>query len=136
VSDDVLRVAGILLILVPTVAFGGEAILRMVYLTDDPYMRNPLRRRMWTAGHAHAGVLLILSLVALLYVDAAALSGGMKALVRSAIPASAIFVPAAFFLSVLPRDTEKPNGVIYLAYVGFAALAFGLIALGVGLLRA
>jgi hypothetical protein len=136
VSDDVLRVAGILLILVPTVAFGGESILRMVYLTNDAYMQNPLRRRMWIAGHAHAGVLLILSLVALLYLDAAALSDGLRSLVRSAIPASAIFVPAAFFLSVLPRDTERPNRVIYLAYVGFAALALGLVVLGVGLLRA
>lgn len=135
-SDDVLRVAGILLILVPTVALGGEAILRMVYLTNDAYLKNPLRRRMWTAGHAHAGVLLILSLVALVYLDAAALSDGMRALVRTAIPASAIFVPAAFFLSVLPRDTERPNGVVYLAYVGFAALSVGLVVLGVGLLRA
>lgn len=135
-SDDVQRIAGILLILVPTVAFGGETILRMVYLQDDPYMRNPLRRRLWTAGHAHAGVLLILSLVSLLYLDAAALGDGLETLVRSAIPASAILVPAAFFLSVLPRDTERPNAIIYLAYLGFAALTLGLVVLGVGLLRA
>jgi hypothetical protein len=31
--------------------------------------RFPLRQDLWRAGHAHAGVLLILSLVALRYAD-------------------------------------------------------------------
>jgi drug/metabolite transporter superfamily protein YnfA len=34
-------------------------------------MRNPLRQDLWRAGHAHAGVWLILALVALRYVDEA-----------------------------------------------------------------
>lgn len=132
-SDATLRTAGILLILLPTVAFGGASILTLMF---SDYLRNPLRRRLWIAGHAHAGVLLILSLVAFQYVDGADLSDGMKNLVRSLIPSAAIFVPAAFFLSVLPRDVEKPNGLIYLAYVGFAALTVGLLILGIGVLRA
>jgi hypothetical protein len=135
-SDETLRLAGILLVLVPTVAFGGETILRMAHLRNDPYLRNPVRRRLWIAGHAHAGVLLLLSLVALLYVDAAGLSDGARALARTTIPASAIFVPAAFFLSVLARDAERPNRIIYLAYAGFASLTIGLLTLGIGLLRA
>jgi hypothetical protein len=135
-SNETLRLAGILLVLVPTVAFGGETILRMAHLRDDAFLRNPVRRRLWIAGHAHAGVLLLLSLVALLYVDAAALSDGACALVRATIPASAIFVPAAFFLSVIARDAERPNRLIYLAYVGFASLTIGLLTLGIGLLRA
>jgi hypothetical protein len=54
--------------------------------------------------------------------------------VRSAIPAAAIFLPAAFFLSVLRPTATKPNGLIYLAYVGAACLAAGLLVLGIGLL--
>jgi hypothetical protein len=60
----------------------------------------------------------------------------MKSLARNLIPSAAIFVPAAFFLSVLPRDVERPNALIYLAYVGFAALTVGLLILGIGVLRA
>jgi hypothetical protein len=45
------------------------------------------------AGHALAGVLLILSLVALRYVDEARLSEGWKRYVRSSIPSAAIFLP-------------------------------------------
>jgi hypothetical protein len=70
------------------------------------------------AGHAHAGVWLILSLVALRYVDEANLSNALKWLVRGSIPIAAILVPAAFFLSVLSPDATAPNGLIYLAYVG------------------
>jgi hypothetical protein len=79
--------------------------------------------------------LLILSLIALRYVDDANLSYGWKRVVRSLIPLSAIFLPAAFFLSVLSPDATEPNGFIYLAYVGAVMLAMGLVVLGVGLLR-
>jgi len=133
-TDKSRRLAGILLIILPTVAYGGTALLGL--LIDDPrYMANPLRQNLWRAGHAHAAVLLILSLVALRYVDEANLSDGVKAFVRSAIPSAAIFLPAAFFLSVLSPDATKPNGLINLAYVGAIVLAAGLLCLGVGLVR-
>jgi hypothetical protein len=98
-------------------------------------MENQLRQDLWRAGHAHAGVLLILSLVALRYEDEAILSDRSRSVARHAIPASAILLPAAFFFSVLSPDATQPNGVIYLAYVGAVILAIGLITLGVGLIR-
>ena len=99
------------------------------------YMDNPLRQNFFRAGHAHAGVLLVLSLVALRYVDEANLSEGWKRYVRASIPSAAIFLPAAFFFSVLSPHAKEPNGFIYLAYAGAVVLALGLFALGVGLLR-
>ena len=91
---------------------------------------------MWRAGHAHAGVLLVLSLMALILVDHAELGLGWQQLVRASIPASAILVPAAYFLSVLPADVERPNRLVNLAYLGGVSLAVGTLVLGVGLLRA
>ena len=96
-------------------------------------MENPLRQDLWRAGHAHAGVWLILALVALRYVDDAELSNVMKWLVRGSIPIAALLVPAAFFLSVLPPDATVPNALIYLAYVGAVVLAAGVLILGIGL---
>jgi high-affinity Fe2+/Pb2+ permease len=80
-------------------------------------------------------VLLVLSLIALRYVDDATLSEGVKRMVRRAIPSSAILIPAAFFLSVLRADATSPNALIYLAYVGAIVLVAGLLMLGVGLIR-
>jgi hypothetical protein len=133
-SPDSRRLAGILLIVLPTVMVGGVSILRFL-ISDPDYMQNPLRQDLWRAGHAHAGVLLILSLVALRYVDEARMSARLKSFVRTSIPSAAILLPAAFFLSVLSPDAQAPNGFIYLAYVGAAVLASGVFVLGVGLLR-
>jgi len=106
------------------------------FLIHDPaYMQNPLRQNLFRAGHAHAGVLLILSLVSYLYVDDATLSPLGKSMVKSCIPAAAIFLPAAFFFSVLSAEATKPNGFINLAYVGVALLVTGLLILGIGLIR-
>ena len=102
---------------------------------DSDYAQNALRQDLWRAGHAHAGVLLVLSLVTPPYVDEATLSKGMKRLARHSIPAAAILLPAAFFLSVASPDATEPNALIYLAYVGSVSLAVGLLVLGVGLVR-
>jgi hypothetical protein len=128
--------AGLLITVLPTVVLGGVSILYLWLGRDSDYMKNPLRQSLWRAGHAHAGVLLIVSLLALLYVDSAALSDQLKSLVRSTIPLSAILLPAAFFLSVLKPDASKPNVLINLAYVGAASLAAGLLTLGIGLMGA
>jgi hypothetical protein len=133
-SPESRREAGILLVIFPTVLYGGVTLLRLL-INDPRYAQNALRQDLWRAGHAHAGVLLLLSLIALRYVDDANLSYGWKRVVRSLIPLSAIFLPAAFFLSVLSPDATEPNGFIYLAYVGAVMLAMGLVVLGVGLLR-
>ncbi len=133
-SPETISSAGILLVVFPTVIFGGVSLLTM-FIRDPRYRANPLRQQLWRAGHAHAGVLLILSLVALLYVDQTALSASWKMFVRSAIPSSAILLPAAYFLSVLKHDSQKPNALINLAYLGALLLAAGLLTLGIGLMQ-
>jgi hypothetical protein len=126
--------AGLLLILLPTVVFGGASILSML-IGSPGYAENALRQDLWRAGHAHAGVLLVLSLVTLRYVDEAALSKKLKRVARHSIPAAAILLPAAFFLSVLSPNATEPNSFIYLAYFGAISLAVGLLVLGIGLVR-
>jgi drug/metabolite transporter superfamily protein YnfA len=133
-SQESRRMAGILLVLLPTVMIGGISLLSML-LWEPAYAANPLRQNLWRAGHAHAGVLLILSLVMLRYVDDTRLSQLAKWFIRIAAPTAAILMPVAFFVSVLSPAAREPNGLIYLAYAGAAVLAAGVITLGVGLLK-
>lgn len=135
-SQESRRLAAILLIVFPTIVFGGISILTMLITNADGYVDNPLRQDLWRAGHAHAGVLLVLSLVILRYVDEAALSPRIKHLTRISAPVAAILLPVAFFLSVLPEDAAEPNGLIYLAYLGAVILIVGLLTLGIGLFKA
>lgn len=55
------RLAGILLIVLPTVIVGGVSILTLL-VNDLAYADNAFRQDLWRAGHAHAGVLPVLAL--------------------------------------------------------------------------
>ena len=134
-SHESQRFAGILLITIPTVMFGGLTLLSALTKNAPGYNDNPLRHDLWRAGHAHAGVYLILSLVMLRYVDEAALSPFWKWIARAGAPAAAILIPLAFFLSVASPTATKPNGLMNLAYVGAICLAAAVLTLGIGLIR-
>jgi hypothetical protein len=127
--------AGVILITYPTVILGGISLLSML-LFDPQYSANPLRQDLWRAGHAHSGVLLVLSLVVLRYVDESSLPSGWKRLVRLAAPLASILLPLAFFLSMLRPEATQAAPIVYLAYAGAAMLAVGLFVLGIGLVRA
>jgi hypothetical protein len=132
-SEESLRTAGILLITVPAIAFGGAALLRLIWGREPGYLDNPVRQDLWRAGHAHAGVLVILALLGMLYVDQAAFSAGISRLVRLLLVLPPILMPLGFFLSVASPRSERPNGLLYLVPVGGVSLSVGAVILGIGL---
>jgi drug/metabolite transporter superfamily protein YnfA len=129
------KTAGILLVIFPTVIYGGISLLTFLIDRAAGYVDNPIRQDLFRAGHAHAGVFLVLSLIVLRYVDEARLSQAWKQFVRSSVPSAAILVPTGFFFSVLSPSATSPNRLIYLSFAGAVLLAAGLITLGIGLLR-
>ena len=135
-SRESRMLAGIILVTIPTVMFGGATLLRHLVERSPGFVDNPLRHDLWRAGHAHAGVYLVLALVMLRYVDEARLSAAWLWVARLGVPVAAILIPAAFFLSVASPDAREPNAILTLAYPGAAALAAAVLALGVGLIRA
>lgn len=133
-SEASIRVAAILLVAVPTVEIGGVSLLAMITRRIPGYLDNPVRRHLFRAGHAHAGVWIVFALVGLLYVDQTDLSDGWKAVVRLGFAIAPILMPLGFFLSILRPDGEKPNGVLWLTILGGLALAVATVTLGIGLL--
>ena len=128
--------AGVLLITIPGVMMGGATLLAHLVERIPGYIDNPIRQDLWRAGHAHAGVFLVLSLVMLRYVDEAALGPFWKWVARLGAPVAAILIPAAFFLSVASPTATRPSSLVYLAYPGAVSLAAGVFTLGIGLIRA
>lgn len=135
-SRESRMLAGILLVTIPTVMFGGATLLAHIVSNRPGYLDNPLRQSLWRAGHAHAGVYLVLSLVMLRYVDEALLSPAWRWVARVGAPAAAILIPAAFFLSVLSPAATRTGPALYLVVPGAIALAAAVLALGIGLIRA
>jgi hypothetical protein len=133
-TDASRQLAGILFVLVPTVEFGGWSLLRMIARRVPGYLDNPVRQNLFRAGHAHAGVLLLLALVGILYVDQTDLSGGARTLVRTGLALAPILMPAGFFVSVLRPSDDRPNRLIVLVYLGALSLAVSAVTLGLSLL--
>lgn len=129
-----LQTAGVILITVPAVEFGGISLLKFLKRRSEGYLDNPLRRALFRAGHAHAGVMVVLALVGLLYVDSTSLSEGARSLVRICLVIPPVTMPAGFFFSIASPRATRPNALIWLVYVGAAALAVGAVTLGVGLI--
>ena len=111
-------IAGVILLTVPTIQYGGYFLLTSLMNRDSHYMDNPLRQNFFRAGHAHAGVFVILSLVCQILADNATLSPSLLWLARIGVPIAA-----------------HPNGFVSLIYVGIVFLAAAAITLGIGLLR-
>ena len=126
---------GIILITVPTIQYGGYFLLTSLITPGSGYMENPLRQNFFRAGHAHAGVFVILSLICQILVDAASLPLWLQWFVRVGVPLAAILLPAGFFLSMLSPTAPRPNEAVSLIYLGALILAASVLTLGVGLLR-
>lgn len=130
-SEVTLGVAGVLLLTVIAIESGGYFLLAVV---QGKLPKTDLQRAFSRAGHAHAGVLVILSLVVQLYADAVDTDGFFGWWARYGVPWAAVLMSAGFFLSVLHRNAERPNRLIALVYAGSVSLALGVGSLGVALL--
>ena len=120
---------GILLVVLPTGIVGGLSLLHFLTRNVPGYNHNPVRHDLSRAGHGHARVYLVLSLVMLRYGDEAMLSPFRKWLAQAGAPIATILIPAAFFLSVASLLAMQPNGRMNLAYVGALFVAVAVLSL-------
>jgi hypothetical protein len=88
--------SGITLIIVPTIQYGGYFLLTSLMSKSSGYMENPLRQNFFRAGHAHAGVIVLLSLVCQMLADSATLPISFLWFVRIAVPFAAALISAGF----------------------------------------
>ena len=130
-SDESRLLAGILLLALVTVETGGLYLLAIVRRKAEV---TEFQEKFARAGHAHAGVLLLLALLTQPYVDAAGQDGLLGWLSRSGVAVAALLMPGGFFFSSLGAGRTSPNRWIALVFAGAALLAVSLTSLGLGLL--
>jgi hypothetical protein len=124
---------GILLLALVTVESGGYFLTRVV---RGHVQANALQKNFYRAGHAHAAVLLILSIAILTVIDQVPFADPWGFAARNLVPAAAILMPAGFFLSVIGAEPERPNRFILLLWLGAASLTVGLLVAGIGAVAA
>lgn len=122
---------GITLITIPTVEYGGYFLLSQLPKRD--VIKSDFQAAFFRAGHAHAGVLILLVLLAQIFIDALTWDDPILWALRIGFFVSPLLVSGGFFFSAM-TDPERPNRLIVLIYIGAIVLSISLIALGLGLL--
>lgn len=131
-SPATLVSSGVILLIVLTIAFGGTFLLRV---STGGVPANDLQRSFFRAGHAHAGVLVMLGLVIRLLLADERVPEWSRQLGDGVLYA-AILMSAGFFLSVTGPDPRRPNRFIVLLWLGVVSLTVGLVGAGAGLIAA
>jgi hypothetical protein len=126
------RWAGGLLLLLVTVMIGGVSLLRIL---DDGDILNDWQVSQFRAGHAHAGVLIVLALVYALLLERTRWSDGRRGLAMATLVAGGLAQSGGFFLHMLVGAPETFSAGIGLTLAGAVLLAVAVIALGVALIR-
>lgn len=134
-TTETKKVSGYILLSVPTIIYGGYFLLTVLSGQENNLGLTYFQISMFRAGHAHAGVLVLLALIAQLFVDNINVSNILKWFIRISFPVSAILISLGFFVSAIGKDITKPTGLIFILYFGVLLLIAGLLTLGIGLLR-
>ena len=132
-SEASRTIAGAILLTIVTIQIGGWFMTKIV---RGQVPMTEFQKSFARAGHGHAGVLVILSLVGLLYVDSTSLSGFWLWVGRLALPVAAILMSGGFFASSAGKDRTQPNQFLWVLWLGAASLAAGVVTLGIGLITA
>ncbi len=124
---------GITLLTVPTIVYGGLTLLGVVTRggagLPGPSSLTAAQAALYRAGHAHAGVLLLLSLILQLALEHSILSPELRLAARIAAPLAAVLLSGGFFgLAHVPA-------LAVLLYLGALLVVFATVTTGVGLLR-
>src|SRR3982074_2326811 len=112
-SSDTKLMCGILLLVIPTIQYGGYFLLTILSGKFKMPL-NDFQKSMSRAGHAHAGVLVILALIAQILSDYANLRAELKWVVRIGFPLAAILISGGFFASSIGKSITKPNNFIWI----------------------
>jgi hypothetical protein len=133
-SREAKLVSGITLLAVPTIMYGGISLLGILTQgiagsTPGELALDETQWALWRAGHAHAGVWVLLSLVMQVLIDSTRLSTPLMWLARLSAPVAAVTVSGGFFgVAFFPQFR-------WLLYCGGLSLCVAVVLTGVGLLR-
>ncbi|GAB3097730.1 hypothetical protein [Isoptericola nanjingensis] len=132
-TDAARITAGVVLLTVVGIESGGWFLVKVV---TGKAPVTPFQTAFFRAGHAHAGVLVILGLLCVVLAEATDLVGGWRWLAATGVLVAAILLPTGFFLSAVGAGRTSPNRAVLLLPAGAVVLAAGVVTLAVGLLTA
>ena len=121
------------LIALPTVMYGGYALLHLLVQGDE---LTEFRRTYFRAGHAHAGVLQVLALIYYQYLAGTTLPDGMQWLAFIVLQAGILSQSGGFFVHMATGRPDAPSLGTRITMVGAVLLAVAMLFLAYALVTA
>lgn len=121
-------------ILLPTVMFGGYSLLSL--MARGTTWLTPFRATYFRAGHAHAGVLLVLSLLYYTYLAQTTFSSGLKLFACIVLLVGILAQSGGFFLHMGVGKQGRLSIGNVVTIMGALLLAFAALLLAYGLIAA
>ncbi len=121
----------IALVSLPTVMYGGYAMLRLLKTDMDEFRRTYFR-----AGHAHAGVLLVMTLAALSFVDRADLGSAARWTLCILLAVGVVAQSGGMFIHMVVGRPGRWSVGNTVTSVGAVLLSAGLLTLAYGIATA
>ncbi len=121
-------------IALPTVMFGGYSLLQL-RVRGNPWLTT-FRASYFRLGHAHAGVLLVMSLVYYTYLAQTTFPGGLKLAACILLLIGLLAQSGGFFLHMMIGKPKRSSAGTLVTISGASLLALVTLLLAVGLIVA
>lgn len=118
----------------PTIAFGGYFLLSILRRTVGTENITAVQRDYFRAGHAHAGVLVLLAIVGLMVLDYAGAEGWALWAPGIGLLVSPLLISGGFFGGAPRTPDGPPASLVKLIPIGAVLLSLSTLGVGVSLL--
>jgi hypothetical protein len=134
VSDATRWMVALAFISLPTIAFGGYFLLSILKKQAGTENISNIQREYFKAGHAHAGVLVTLSIVGQLVLDYSLFNDAVTWALRIGLFGTPLLISGGFFGGAPKTPEAKPGGLVTLISVGAVVMSISTIGVGLSLL--
>lgn len=117
-------------IALPTVMYGGYSLLQLLNKTNA---MTPFRLNWFRAGHAHAGVLLLMSLLYYMFMDKTSLSPALKHAGCATLAAGILAQSGGFFIHMFKGQPGRTSIGTTVTTIGAILLTCAIAILVYGL---
>lgn len=135
-SDETRVMVGLAFISLPTIAFGGHFLLSILKRAAGTEGITETQRDYFRAGHAHAGVLVLLGIVGQLSLDGSQLDSAAVWALRIGLIAAPLLISGGFFGGAPRTKRGTAGSLVRLVTIGAVVLSLSTIGVGISLLTA
>ena len=133
-SDPTRWMLAFAFISLPTIAFGGYFLLTILKKQAGTENISSIQREYFRAGHAHAGVLVILAIIGQIVLDYSLFNDTLVWAMRIGLVVAPLLISGGFFGGA-PRSPEaQPGGLVRLIPLGAVVMSLSTIGVGLSLL--